>query len=433
MPSDINSKVNQETDLRFWSTRPDLVGVKLAANDPNIPAWLAINKIVKDQVASGEIHWSGDPAPAAQLDPTTHPADQTTPHPAANAEIQMPDDYVGHGQQAQQPPGSVTTPAQADASTPAPAIPSAPPAPPATVKLPRPSRPPIATEPAPSIGTGSPVMQSAQHPHAHPTAAHPAAPKSRPAIDPATQKQLYAEANARFWLATGYRPGQKLDANKPADVAMMPVYSDIYKKVELEYRNGTLQLTHDTPPVRDAIMTAHDHAANAADQVASAHAATAAGDTSAAAAHMAGAQHEHDLGQHAAAEGAQYQPPTASPELVHHASHEIQQFVMNGGVGVPVLSDPGDAVAVMQATNAPAVTSAVAANADPAQTAPEQTALPTFAATPADKKAKSGAPSGKAWLGIALAGVATVGLGVYAFGNRKPQRVIVRQLAAAKR
>ena len=45
---------------------------------------------------------------------------------------------------------------------------------------------------------------------------------------------LNKETNARFWAQTGYKPGQRLDPNNPLDKAKMPVWMDIFRKVNAE-------------------------------------------------------------------------------------------------------------------------------------------------------------------------------------------------------
>ena len=415
-------QINHETDLRFWAAHPEKANQKLAANDPLVAVWLAFNTVVKQDAANGA--WSPDGQVAA-----------TSPD-----EIQMPDDYVG------QPPGGVTSPSQvADAGGSPPGSPMDPlkqipwgQAPDGAgalatgtaplVTLPRPKADGVATKPKPSVGTGKPAgIMTAQHPYAHPAAASPSAPSIRPDIDPATQKQLYAETNARFWAQTGYRPGQKLDVKKPADAAMLPVWNNIYAKVESDYRNGVLVLTHTDPNVADATAAAQDHHANAADHVASAHQAAAAGDDATAGIHLAAAKDEHDKGQQATQHAASYQPPTISPELVHHAHHQIQDFQMNGagfGVAGAIHQDPGDVIATMQIAAAPANADAVAAAASsPAQVAPDTAALPTFANTPDEKVHKKSTPSnGKLALGIGLAAVAAVGFGAFAYTQGEHRR-----------
>lgn len=403
------TKINHETDLRFWAAHPEKSGQALAKNDPLVSAWLAINYQVKQAVHDGSIHWSGDPAPAAVLDPTTHPANQTTPHPAAAPpEIEMPDDYVGRGGNPggnpAQPAGGVTSPAQVATASPP------------EIQMPDDY---VGKAPAP-ISVPPHVATTGGHSHA----AHPTAPPTRPAIDPVSQAQLYTEANARFWAQTGYKPGQKLDASKPADKAMMPVWSDVYKKVEAQWRAGTLQLTHDHPAVVAGLTDAAHHTADAAAYANAAAQAAAAGDHASATQHMDDAHASHGHANAAAAGAAVVQPPTVSPELANHAAHQIQSFVMNGaGQGVPTgparSLDGDDVVAAMQGASAPAQASAGAAQVPASQTAPAGDAgIPTFppSSTDHDSKHGDGAKRGRVAMGfgIAAAGLATIGLTAFA-------------------
>ena len=64
------------------------------------------------------------------------------------------------------------------------------------------------------------------------------------------------ETNARFWAATGYRPGHKLDPNNPTDKAMMPVWMEIFRKVKAEADADTLVLTYDKPEVAQPLADA---------------------------------------------------------------------------------------------------------------------------------------------------------------------------------
>ncbi len=169
---------------------------------------------------------------------------------------------------------------------------------------------------------------------------------------------LDRETDARFWVQTGVKPGHKLDPKLAADKAMMPVWIDIYAKVKSAWQNGTITWTYDHPAVTVAVADAHAASSSAAANLDAAIAAHAASDLEAAKHHLAQSEADHAAAAAALAQATQHQPPTVSPELVRKAAHEIRQFVMNGGVGVPVGSSAG-VIGVMQTQAAPALSAAV--------------------------------------------------------------------------
>ena len=176
-------------------------------------------------------------------------------------------------------------------------------------------------------------------------------------IPPDVQKKLYAEADARFWAQTGYKPGHKLDAKSPLDKAMIPTYLDIYQKILNEYRAGKILYTYDHPAVVAALGEAAQLAGEAAHALGIATAQSAAG----APPHapevkqpLERAHEAHVASQQATAAAAAYQPPTVSPAHAAQAAQTALNFVMNGaGQGVPVIGNPDDAIAAMQASAAP--------------------------------------------------------------------------------
>lgn len=243
------------------------------------------------------------------------------------------------------------------------------------------------------------------------------------------------EVNARFWAQTNYRPGQKLDMSDPKDRAMAPVWSDIYKKVVAQFLNDTIQWTYQHPTVTTNVASAADASQYAGEKLAAAAVSQAKANEAAAAQkpdehaqhaaeaqqHLADAHDAHvDAGAHAKI-AASVQPATASPELVHHAAHMIQDFTMNGaGQGVAMgPPHPDDAVAAMQGAQAGAHTAEIANGAPPAQTAPSaDSGIPTYPATPAELGAKkSGGGKQRPVLGLAIAGVAAIGLGIFGYAQ----------------
>lgn len=262
---------------------------------------------------------------------------------------------------------------------------------------------------------------------------------------------LEQETDARFWAQTGIKPGTRLDPRKPADKALVPVWNDIHAKVIAQYLNDTIQWTYDHPIVTANLASAAAATNAAATSLAAAtqskaaatHAtnaaatAAAAGDTASAAQHQAQADAHHaDASQHIAdaahAHAASYdatnaaasvQPATASPPLVQHASHQVQDFVMNGaGQGVPI-DEPHDMVGVMQTAAAPGKVSGHAQGAPASQTAPASSSsgldeIPTFPPSSADhdgKHAEHGDRGRLAMgLGIGASVIAAAGLVAYA-------------------
>ncbi len=204
--------------------------------------------------------------------------------------------------------------------------------------------------------------------------------------------EIDLETNTRFWAQTGYKPNQKLDPKNPLDAKMIPTWVDIHNKVMRQWRAGTITWTWSHPIVVHELGAAADATAATAISMDAAAAAQNVAVTSpdpvvAAAAveevhtHLVSAQESHDAAQEATAVAASYQPPTVSHTHAHAASHDIRQFVMNGGRGV-LVGDDGQsgagAAAFMQATGAPdkAVEIAIVATSP---TAPaDSDVLPTF-------------------------------------------------------
>lgn len=125
---------------------------------------------------------------------------------------------------------------------------------------------------------------------------------------------LDKEADARFWSATNFKVGQKLDPKIPADAAMIKTWIKFYNQVKAENNAGHLVLTYTHPAVAQPLA-----AAAAADQVAAAHmkAAQTSTDPAAAAQHVAIAATATAQSQNAstAAAAAQPPPPVAPREV----------------------------------------------------------------------------------------------------------------------
>jgi hypothetical protein len=234
------------------------------------------------------------------------------------------------------------------------------------------------------------------------------------------QKALYAEADARFWAQTGYKPGQKLDPKNPLDAKMIPTYANIYSKVLREWQTGKLEWTFAKPAVVQLINDAKDLSAAAAahmDAVVTAIADKTAPSSPEKAKHvqdqLALAQDAHAAAGQKTDAAAQHQPSTVSPTHVHEASHQVQQFVMTaGGQGVPI-SNGADAVGAMQATAAPG---RFAVQNAPQDFGPSQYDLERGRGEPPREAAGGGKMSGLAIGGLVLAS-AIVAFGMFTLGG----------------
>lgn len=137
-------------------------------------------------------------------------------------------------------------------------------------------------------------------------------------IPEATQRELYAETDARFWAQTGYKVGQKLDPNVPADRPWVAVWQTIYGKVLAEYKaHGFAVPTHKLPAVTQPLAAA---ASAQAQSDAHVHAAATAPDAATAAAHAQAADAAHAQASQHAAQAAKAQPVSVHPAHVQHAS-----------------------------------------------------------------------------------------------------------------
>ena len=139
---------------------------------------------------------------------------------------------------------------------------------------------------------------------------------------PISRDILNQETNARFWAQTGYKPGQRLDPNNSLDKAKMPVWMDIFRKVQAEANAGTLVTTYDLPEVAQSLADAE-----VASTVAAVHvdAATKAPDPATAQQHVEAAAVATQVSSQKLNEAARNQPPTVSPQLEQDAARQAAQ------------------------------------------------------------------------------------------------------------
>lgn len=155
---------------------------------------------------------------------------------------------------------------------------------------------------------------------------------------------LNKETNARFWAQTHYRPGQKLSQDNPTDRAMMPVWMDIFHKVEREAKEGRLVLTYDRPEVAQGLADAE-----VADKATVMHleAAARAPDVAAAQQDLAAATTAAEVSAQKVREAAAAQPPTVSPQVTHAARVEAAR------VPPPPQAPPAEHLAHARTQSAP--------------------------------------------------------------------------------
>lgn len=127
---------------------------------------------------------------------------------------------------------------------------------------------------------------------------------------------LMRETDARFFAQVKRTPGQKLDPNNPRDAAYIPVWNDIFHKVEREAREGRLVTTFDHPPVAQALQDAE-----VANKASAAHLdiAAASSDPVITQENILAAATAGLVSFQKADEAAALQPPTASPTLIEEA------------------------------------------------------------------------------------------------------------------
>lgn len=187
----------------------------------------------------------------------------------------------------------------------------------------------------PSAPSASPqVVQDA----AQDAAASPP-PPGAPARDQVAHEQIQAahvptprgilqqETDARFWIQYHYRVGQKLDRHNPTDAQMIPVWSDVYRKVKAEDDAGRLVLTYNNPAVVQAIRDAQVADKVAATQI---DAAKSAPDAATAQQHDEMASTATQVAQQQTRDAAQVQPPVVAPGVADRASAGAQVAPVHG-------------------------------------------------------------------------------------------------------
>lgn len=315
--------IDKETDARFWASMGYKPGQKLDPSNPTdakmIPVWLDIQAKVQHEAATGTLVTTFDHPTVTQNIAAAHAADQETAAQLAAA-AHAPDPATAHHH--------VVAAAQAaDASAQKTHAAAAVQPPTGSPQLAHQAAQHAAQEPPPP---GAPLSEHvahaqalAAHTHMHkhlaPTAAVPATHGATP------RSILDKETDARFWAATGYKPGQKLDPSNPSDAHMIPMWLDTYAKVQREDAAGQLVLTYNNPVVAQHLADAH-----VADQAAAMHLDHAAGGhPHEAPHHIAAAATAAQVSAHKTASAAKLQPPTISPKLAHdaaraqHAHHHL--------------------------------------------------------------------------------------------------------------
>lgn len=63
----------------------------------------------------------------------------------------------------------------------------------------------------------------------------------------ATRQEIAREANTRFWITTGYKPGVGLNPSDSADKFMARRWLEIYRQLVQQNARGTLSLMHKHP------------------------------------------------------------------------------------------------------------------------------------------------------------------------------------------
>jgi hypothetical protein len=296
------SKIDQETDARFWSQSGYKPGQKLDPSDPTdakmIPVWKDINAKVKREADAGKLVTTYDHPVVVQNLADAHVADQAAVvHVDAAAAAPDP-------QTAQQHIAAATNASEVAAQKMHEA---------ATLQPPTVS-PQLAHE----------ASQQAQQDPPHPSAPAKdqiANAQAQAAHKPSPRGILDKETNARFWAQTNFKPGQKLDPKNPTDAAMMPVWKDIFAKVKREDDDGKLVLTYNHPVVATNLADAH-----VADQAAAMHvdAAAAAPNPQAAQQNVAAAAIAAQIAAQKTRDAARLQPPTVSPQLAHESAQRAR-------------------------------------------------------------------------------------------------------------
>jgi len=276
--------LTKETDARFWAQVGYKPNQKLdmtnAQDRAKSKKWLEINKQVRAEDAVGALvlTFNNPDVQRKIAEAAAHEANAAS-HAEAAAQTTDPNVKQAHVDAANQALDQSQQAGQAAASA-------------------QPKAEPAHEQPVPP-----------PPPKTAPTADQIAHVKQTRTITAAVKAMLAREANARFIAQTHY-PRQVLDPHNAQDRKWIPVWLDIYKKVEREYMNGTLKTTYDNPVVAQNLAEASAH-----DRETIAHMNTSAGDPAAIAA-AAAAQAQASQKRDAAAA---QQPQTADSGLVQQA------------------------------------------------------------------------------------------------------------------
>lgn len=292
------SKIDQETDARFWSQTGYKPGQKLDPTDPNdakmVPVWKDINAKVKREADAGKLVTTYDHPVVVQNIADAHVADQVAAvH--LDAAVAAPDP-----QTAQQNIAAAAKASEVSAQKTREA---------ATLQPP----------------TASPQLAHEASQQAKQDPPSPSAPvkdqlanaQAQAAHKPSPRGILDKETDARFWAQTNYKPGQKLDPKNPTDAAMMPVWKDINAKVKREDDDDKLVLTYNHPVVATILADAH-----VADQATAMYvdAAASAPNPQSAQQNLAAAATAAQIVAQKTRDAARLQPPTVSPKLTQEAA-----------------------------------------------------------------------------------------------------------------
>ena len=237
----------------------------------------------------------------------------------------------------------------------------------------------------------------------------PAKTPAQPSVDPDTQRKLYAEADARFAAQSGVT--RKLDPHNPVDKHLIPAWFHVYQGVLAEYGSGKIHWTTDHLPVTKAIADAHDATTAAQRRL---DLATTPGEPISELSYHNAALDKALVASAAASKKAGAMMPGQHPQLPALLEN-AKQTMTDAWAGLTGQATPADAITFMQTQSAPAHAQAVAAVAPTSQDA---AAVPAPSAKPDEASASS---RGKKWTigeGVALAGVAAIGVGIIASARR---------------
>ena len=256
--------------------------------------------------------------------------------------------------------------------------------------------------------------------------------------------ELNRETDARFWLQTGFKPGQKLDRSNPSDKAMVKTWLDIFAKVKKQDEAGILRLTYGMPLVQNAILSA---AAAIGNVISNLTAAASTTDPMAQKRHVQAAAQAHNESQQAAKRGAAQQPPTVSPKVVAASAHDALvasgaqiERAVNDVLGHLGMDHPANGPAAQPSSPALTMTSPPTGAPQPPTTIADHVALTQTQAAPGvavdvhaqaapkfpDKKPDDGKKGFFAEHAevLAIGGAITVGgiIAMFASGKKKPRR-----------